>query len=322
MARLVTSVLIILAIFTKTFAQVEDNRDCNQCIDCCNNNANCVSSDMKIEELRKGIVSVSELSAGDIIRGFRGQEKTRDWCKVDAVYRREGIQNVTTFNGFTQQHMIIDGDTVRAHGQEGKAVDTQLYTLATECDAAVNADGQAFTPISTTFCPHDMTWSEYLVLMAAIRRVTSRTGYFWYLSDAFHDNDVAKVPKWADVLPEMCTEMLKCARESECQSFEKIVEEFVHEHLNKKYVLIVERVFPNLGGDANKDGTVSQVVRQDDKTNIILISTLCVIVVMLIVIAVLTYCLYRVAKKRSMKQFQEKPNMDHVSPQSFNYQKA
>ena len=113
--------------------------------------------------------------------------------------------------------------------------------------------------------------------MAAIRRVTSRTGYFWYLSDAFHDNNAGKVPKWADMLPGMCTEMLRCAREGECQKFEKVVEEFVHEHLNKKYVLIVERVFPNLGGDANKDGTVSQVVRQDDKTNIILISSLSVI---------------------------------------------
>ena len=116
--------------------------------------------------------------------------------------------------------------------------------------------------------------------------------------------------------------MMKCAREGECQSFEEIVEEFVHEHLNKKCVLIVERVFPNLGGDANKDGTVSQVVRQDDKTNFILISTLSVSTVMLIVITVLTYCLLRIAKKRSMKQSEEKPTMDHLSPENFNYQKA
>ena len=277
---------------------------------------------MKVEELRKGMVSVSELSAGDIIRGFRGLEKTPDWCRVDAVFPREGIQNFTTYNGFTKEHMVIDGDTVRAHGQVGEAVNTQLYTLATECDAAVNAAGQAFTPLSTTFCPHELTWSQYIVLMAAIRRVTSRTGYFWYLSDAFHDNNAGKVPKWADMLPGMCTEMLRCAREGECQNFEKVVEEFVHEHLNKKYVLIVERVFPNLGGDANKDGTVSQVVRQDDKTNIILISSLSVIGCMLIVIAVLTYCLLRVVKKRSMKQSQEKPPLDDVSPGSFNYQKT
>ena len=305
--------IFVFAIFAETCAHVDVN---------INININCISGDMKVEELRKGIVSVSELSAGDIIRGYRGEEKTPDWCKVDAVFLREGTQNATTYNGFTEQHMIIDGDTVRAHGQEGKAVDTQLYTLATECDATVNAAGQGFTPLSSTFCPHEMTWSEYLVLMAAIRRVTSRTGYFWYLSDAFHDNDAAKVPKWADILPGMCTEMMKCAREGECQSFEEIVEEFVHQHLNKKYVLIVERVFPNLGGDANKDGTVSQVVRQDDTTNLILASTLSVIAVMLIVISVLTYCLLRVAKKRSMKQSEEKPTMDHVSPGSFNYQKA
>ncbi len=315
MARPVIVAMFVLVIFTQTFAD-----DCRDCQKCCNDN--CVSGDMKVEELTKGIVSVSELSAGDIIRGLRGLEKTRDWCRVDAVYLREGMQNSTTYNGFTDDHMVVDGDTVRPHGQEGEAVNTQLYTLATECDAAVNAAGQAFTPLSTTFCPHELTWSEYLVLIAAIRRVTSRTGYFWYLSDAFLDNNVAKVPKWADMLPNMCTEMLRCAREGECQRFEKIVEEFVHEHLNKKYVLIVERVFPNLGGDPRKDGTVSQVVRQDDETNIILISTLSVIAVMVIVIAVLTYCLLRVVKKKSMKQSQEKPNLDHVSPGSFNFQKA
>jgi hypothetical protein len=317
MARSMIVMMFVLVILPGTFAD-----KCSNCDNCCNNN--CVSSDMKVEELRKGIVSVSQLSAGDIIRGFRGLEKTPDWCRVDAVFPRvrEGIQNFTTYNGFTKEHMVIDGDTVRAHGQVGEAVNTQLYTLATECDAAVNAAGQAFTPLSTTFCPHELTWSQYIVLMAAIRRVTSRTGYFWYLSDAFHDNNAGKVPKWADMLPGMCTEMLKCAREGECQNFEKVVEEFVHEHLNKKYVLIVERVFPNLGGDTNKDGTVSQVVRQDDKTNIILISSLSVIGCMLIVIAVLAYCLLRVVKKRSMKQSQEKPPLDDVSPGSFNYQKT
>ena len=280
---------------------------------------------MKVEELKKGIVSVSELSSGDIIRGLRGPKKIRDWCRVDAVYPRilrDGVLNFTTYNGFTEQHMVVDGDTVRPHGQKGVAVSARLYTLATECDAAINTAGQEFTPLSTTFCPHELAWSEYLDLMAAIRRVTSRTGYFWYISDAFQDSDVARVPKWADMLPNMCTEMLRCARTGKCQKFEEIVEEFVHEHLNKKYVLIVDRVFPNLGGDANKDGTVSQVVRQDDKTNIILISTLSVIGCMLIVIAVLAYCLLQVVKKRSIKQAKEKPTLDDVSPRSFNYQKA
>jgi heme/copper-type cytochrome/quinol oxidase subunit 2 len=76
-------------------------------------------------------------------------------------------------------------------------------------------------------------------------------------------------------------------------------------------VLIVEHVFPNLGGDPKKDGTISQVVRQDHKTNIILITTLSVIAVMIIVIAVLTYCLFRVVKKRSMKQSQEKLTLNY-----------
>ena len=244
---------------------------------------------MKVEELRKGIVSVSELSVGDIIRGLRGVKKTRDWCRIDAVYPREGGLNATTYNGFTKEHMIIAGDTVRPRGQEGEAVSTQLYTLATECDAAVNAAGQAFSPISATFCPPELTWDEYLVLIAAIRRVTSRTGYFWYLTDAFHDNSAAKVPICSDMLPDICIEMLRCAHGEGCQKFEKIVDEFVHEHQNEKYVLIVERVIPNLCSKAIKKGTVSHVVRQNDQSNTILISTLSLIVIMTLVIAVLIY---------------------------------
>ena len=143
------SVLTIILILVILPGSRSGNCECET--DCCS--SNCVSSEMEVEELTKGIVSVSELSAGDIIRGLREPEKTQDWCKVDAVYLRETIQNFTTYNGFTEDHMVIDGDTVRPHGQKGEAVDTQLYTLATECDAAINAAGQAFTPISTTFCP-------------------------------------------------------------------------------------------------------------------------------------------------------------------------
>ena len=76
---------------------------------------------MKVEELTKGIVSVSELSAGDIIRGLREPEKTQDWCRVDAVYLRETIsKNFATYNGFTEDHMVIDGDIVHPHGKKVK----------------------------------------------------------------------------------------------------------------------------------------------------------------------------------------------------------
>ena len=318
MVRSATALFLLLVIFK---ASCQDN--CQTCNNCCNDN--CVSGEMKVAELTKGVVSVSLLSAGDIIRGLRGPEKTPDWCRVDAVYPRAGYRNFTTYNGFTREHMIIDGNTVRPHGDKGDAVSARLYTLATECDAAVNAAGEAFTPFSTTFCPHELAWDDYIVLMEAIRRVTSRTGYFWYLSDAFHDSDAANVPKWANMLPDMCAEMLRCAREGKCQKFENIVAEFVREHLNEKYVLTVRRVFPNLGGDVSghETGTVSYVVRQDGKANIALISTLAAIGFMLVVnIAVLAFFLVRVVKKRSNEELPEKPGLDNVSPASFNYEKA
>ncbi|XP_044173936.1 uncharacterized protein LOC114966619 [Acropora millepora] len=232
----------------------------------------CVSGGMQVEELTKGTIAVSQLSNGDIIRGIRGADRVHSWCRVEAVYPRKGNDMFTTYDGFTADHMVIDAHTVRAYGKKGKAIKSRLYMLATDCDAAVNAAGQAFTPISTAFCPHELSWSEYLPLIAAIRRVTSRTGYFWYFSDAFFNNETARVPEWKNMLHDMCTELLRCAREGQCQKFEKVVNEFVNEHMNPKYRAIVDHMFPNIGGDVEKSetGTITELVRLQEKSNALL----------------------------------------------------
>ena len=232
----------------------------------------CVSGGMQVEELTKGTIAVSQLSNGDVIRGIRGADRIHSWCKVEAVYPREGNDMFITYDGFTADHMVIDADAVRAYGKKGKATKSRLYMLATECDAAVNAAGQAFTPISTAFCPHELSWSEYLPLIAAIRRVTSRTGYFWYFSDAFFNNETARVPEWKNMLHDMCTELLRCAREGQCQKFEKLMKEFVYEHMNPKYRMIVNHMFPNIGGDVEKSetGTITELVRPQKKSNTLL----------------------------------------------------
>ena len=179
------------------------------------------------------------------------------------MYPTVNKNNVTTYDGFTEGHMIVDDDTVHQYGRKGKEKKSRLFTLATECDAAVNAAGQVFTPISAAFCPHELSWNDYLTVMAAIRRITDRTGFFWYISDAFHDNETAQVPFWKDLLHEMCLELLQCAREGRCQQFEDVVTQFVLEHVNEKYVAIVEHEFPNLGGDVEngENGTIAEVVR-------------------------------------------------------------
>ncbi|XP_068675889.1 uncharacterized protein [Montipora foliosa] len=289
---------------------------CSDCSNCCN--VNCVSSEMRVEEQSKGIIRVSQLSNGDTIRGIRGTERMPGWCKVKAVYPRVHTDNFTTYDGFTEDHMVIDADTVRPYGKKGEVKKSRLFTLATECDAALNADGQAFTPISTTFCPHELSWSEYLPLIAAIRRVTNRTGYFWYLSDAFHDNQTAKVPRWIDMLHDICTELLRCAREGECQKFEKIMEEFVHEHLNRKYVVMVENAFPNMGGDVDKDetGTITEVVREKGTNNVLLFSAVGCAVAGLLIAVVASVLLYRMRVKGKQKALKEPhPNQPPVMVQ-------
>ena len=266
-------------------------------------NSNCVSGGMQVEELTKGTTAVSQLSNGDIIRGIRGANRVHDWCRVEAVYSIEGKEMSITYDGFTADHMVIDAHTVRAYGKKGNATKSRLYTLATECDAAVNAAGQAFTPISTAFCPHELSWSEYLPLMAAIRRVTSRTGYFWYFSDAFFNNETARVPEWKNMLHDMCTELLRCAREGQCQKFEKVVNEFVNEHMNPKYRAIVDHMFPNIGGDVEKSetGTITELVRPQEKSNPLLFLVVGSAVAMVFIIIAAAFLVRRVRVTRKAK---------------------
>ena len=76
-----------------------------------------------------------------------------------------------------------------------------VYTLATDCDTSVNAASQAFTPINTAFCPHELSWSEYnITLMSTIRRFANRTGFFWFDTAVYHDNDTVMVRHWLDQL--------------------------------------------------------------------------------------------------------------------------
>ena len=90
------------------------------------------------------------------------------------------------------------------------------------------------------------------------------------------------------------------------------MKEFVHEHLNKEYAEVVERVFPNMGGDVEKAqaGTITEAVRQQDSSQIVLFSALsCAVVVLLIIaVAVLVYRV-RLTKKRAEKElpFQSDP---------------
>ena len=169
-----------------------------------------------------------------------------------------------------------------------------------------NTAGQAFTPISTAFCPHELGWSEYLTLMAAIRRVTDRTGFFWYFSDVFHDNSTAHIPKWMDTLHEMCLELLSCARDGKCQQFENVMAEFVREHVNKRYVGIVEVVFPNMGGDVSKEeaGTITETVRPKGMRSIMLMSAVGSAIVGFLLVVLIATILYRKKHRPGDKKLQ------------------
>ncbi|XP_078373275.1 uncharacterized protein LOC144656904 [Oculina patagonica] len=267
---------------------------------------------MQVEEQTKGVVHVSQLSEGDVIPGIMGTARKPILCKVVAVFPAANGKNKTTHNGFTSDHIVVD-DTVHSHGEKGEVRMGPVYTLATDCDASVNAAGQAFTPISTAFCPHELTWSEYITLMSAIRRVASHTGYFWFDTSAYHDNETAVVPHWFDQLHQICHHLLLCSRDGRCQGFENVIEDFVHDHLNKEYVEIVERVFPNMGGDVEKDqaGTITEVVLPQKRSHIVLFSAVGGAMVMLLIVAV-AVLLYRrrLMKKKAAEGLEPKTTGD------------
>ncbi|PFX19938.1 uncharacterized protein LOC111337528 [Stylophora pistillata] len=260
----------------------------------------CVSGEMQAKEQTKGHLSVSQLTVGDVIQGVKGAERAPAWCKVKAVYPLPHNETRTTYDGFTDTHMVVD-ETVHQYGvrQNGTVRIGPVYTLATDCDASVNSAGQVFTPINNGLCPFELSWDEYLTLITAIRRVANRTGYFWFDLSAYHDNDSAMVPYWGMQLSAICRSFMQCAREDHCQEFEIIMERFVHEYLNKEYVEIVERVFPNIGGEVSKEQrrTFTEVARPEKKKNYLLLFTAVGSALFALVIIVAVILLYRGQKK-------------------------
>ena len=303
---LLFSALILL--LNNSAADEEPEKDGNSCSDCTQINIkNCISGEMRVEEKIKGHISVSQLSEGDVIRGIKGNDQTPAWCKVEAIFAVPHSQNQTTYDGFTADHMVIS-HTVHPYGKRGEMRVGPVYTLATDCDASVNSAGQAFTPISTAFCPHELSWSDYLTVIAAVRRVTNRAGNFWYNLNVYHDNATAKFTRWIDQLPVICQEVLQCSQKGRCQGFENVMAEFVHDHLNEQYVEVVERVFPNMGGDVDKEqaGTMTEVVRPKGSSHIVLFSAVGGAIVLVLIIAVASILVYRgrLMKKKVEKELE------------------
>lgn len=142
--------------------------------------------------------------------------------------------------------------------------------------------------------------------MSAIRRFANRTGYFWFDSSVYHDNDTAMVPHWLDQLYQICHDLLLCSRHDRCQALENVMADFVHGHLNREYVEIVERVFPNMGGDVNKQqgGTITEVVRPRKSSHTVLFSVVGSAMVVLLIIAV-AVLVYR-ARVKAVKELEPK----------------
>ena len=124
------------------------------------------------------------------------------------------------------------------------------------------------------------------------------------------------VPYWGRQLPAICRGFLRCAREDQCQEFETIMERFVHEYLNKEYLEIVKRVFPNMGGDVNKEqsGTITEVARPEKKKNYLVLFTAVGGAVLALAIIMAAILMYRGRKMKEMAVTKPEPKITSHTP--------
>lgn len=267
-----------------------------------------ISGETRVEEKAKGDLRVSELSEGDVIFGIMRSQRKPAWCKVIAIFPASADTNKNTHDGLKTDHMV----TVHPYKKGDKRMGV-VYTLTTDCDVSVNSAGHAFSPISTTFCRRELTWSDYITVMSAIRRVSNHTGYFWFDTTGNHDNDTINVPHWFHKLHEICRELLLCARDGQCKSFEVMMETFAHEHQNKGYVEVVERVFSNMSSDVEKQKgqTITDVVVQHSGNHTVpFIAVGCATGVLLVIAVIIVMCGVRIMEKEG-KESKEKYINEH-----------
>ena len=254
---------------------------------------------MQVEERIKGFISVAQLSEGDFIRGITGIDQNPDWCRVEAVIPLS--QDQTTYDGFTENHIVVD-DIVHPYGTKGKLREGPVFTLVTECDAAVNSAGQAFTPLNTLLCPVELSWDEYLPLIAAVRQAMLLTDNFWYNLNEYHDNETAGVLEWSD--HDVCSELVDCTRKgrAQCKTFEEVMERFVREHLNKKHLKNAEEAFPDLID--NGEDNITEVHGTGRRNRMLLLSSIgsAMLLICLILVVGLLMCYRRIAKRKEAKQ--------------------
>ena len=260
-----------------------------------------VSGEMQVEERIKGLVSVAQLSEGDVIRGITGTDQTPDWCRVEAVIPLS--QDQTTYDGFTENHIVVDDSgSVHPYGTKGKLREGPVFTLVTECDAAVNSAGQAFTPLNTLLCPIELSWDEYLPLIAAVRQAMLLTDNFWYSLNEYHDNETAGVLDWSD--HDVCSELVECTRKgrTQCKTFEEVMERFVRDHLNKKHVKNVEQAFPDMSDNDTDD--ITELHSTGRRNRMLLLSSIGTAMVLIVLILLVGLLIYyrRMAKRKEEKK--------------------
>ena len=260
-----------------------------------------ISGEMRMGKQAKGAVRVSELSKGDVIYGIIGSQRKPAWCKVVAFFPTAADTNKLTFDGFKTDH------TARPYKKGDKRIG-EVYTLVTDCDTSVNSGGEAFSPMSTSFCRLVLTWKDYNTVMSAIRRVFNHTGYFWLDTSEYNDNGTVKVPHWFHKLYERYHQLLLCSGDGQYKSFEVMMETFAREHQDNGYEEIAELFFTNMSGDVEKQegGTITTLVGQQGENHTVPFKSVgSAIGVLLVIAVIIVMCGLRMMEKEDGKQGQE-----------------
>jgi len=252
----------------------------------------CVGGQMNLLRTDGSWVPVHKLEIGDIVQGINGKDLKKSECTVHAVVKTDSSRSV--YNGFTQDHFVMEEKRVAPHGVKGKHEKDDVYTIFTSCDLVVNVNKIAFTPISETFCAKSLDLDTYLEVMQALRSIVDNIGIFWFDLDSYKDNEDARLERWEDSLPMICKSLVECVKKDDCNDFELLASEFVRDHVKPTHASEVYTILPNLGhyqtrgvsqagfrvSDTPQSGTFSSLVRHrpsstQTMTTILLLGSIC-----------------------------------------------
>ena len=205
--------------------------------------SSCISADTLIQTRERGIIKAGMVQKGEMIGG-RNETGSDVWCTViSQAWHGTGYVS----GNFTPDHFMVeigkDGKKrIMTNGNTHPRRLASLVNIATDCDMAQTADGQLFTPFSTSFCP-DLSWTNYLDVLWAIRTLTRKEELsFLWDPNVWHDN---ASHAFFPAIRRLCSSIVTCIHNKECAPFQNTVDQILDSNLEPTKKELVTSSWPS-----------------------------------------------------------------------------